>query len=324
VTLAVVIALLPARPLRLVHSGSVTLLGLLFAAASSWGQSNDLKIDHVRVLVQDIGACQDVYRNTLGFNLTHADAVVYQEGSAHNTARLADGTYLELIGIANRERLLTARRWIIDFLQDHQGAHSVGVLVPSAKLVSDHLQSSGIDAPIYNLFSSRPGDNPVLIVTPKLANLPDGAVFFLQYPQESLERRSSLPPPENINTARGILAVWIVVNDLNSASNDAKALGFRPVRSQALGTTGREFETGRGKIVLLQGRAPDGPAARFTRDRGDAVVGISLAVDDLGQARELIEKNSKRIIESYPGYYGNSFLVPPELSCGTWIEMVQK
>jgi hypothetical protein len=53
-------------------------------------------------------------------------------------------------------------------------------------------------------------------------------------------------------------------------------------------------------------------------------VGISLAVDDLGQARELIEKNSKRIIESYPGYYGNSFLVPPELSCGTWIEMVQK
>jgi catechol 2,3-dioxygenase-like lactoylglutathione lyase family enzyme len=306
----------------------VALFGLLSAAACAFGQSDAGTIDHVRVLVHDMGVCQDVYRNTLGFNLSHAEAVAYQEGSAHNTARFSDGTYLELIGIANREKLLGARPWIVNFLQDHQGAHSVGVLVPSAKQVSERLQSSGIDAAIYDLVGSRPGDKPIRIVTPKLANLPDGAIFFLEYPQESLERRKSSPPAVNANTTQGILGVWIVVTDLSKASNDAEeALGFRPVRSldsQVLGATGREFEVSGGKIVLLQGSAHDGTAARFTRDRGEGVMGISLEVGDLAKARALIEKNTKRTLTPYAGFYGNSFLVPAELSCGTWIEMVQR
>jgi hypothetical protein len=309
------------------HNFFVTLFGLLSAAACAFGQSDAGTIDHVRVLVHDMEVCQDVYRNTLEFDLTRAEAVAYQEGSAHNSARLSDGTYLELIGIADREKLLSARPWIVNFLQDHQGAHSVGVWVPSAKRVSDRLQSSGIDAAIYDLVGSRPGDKPIRIVTPKLANLPDGAIFFLEYPQESLERRKSSPPAVNTNTSQGILGVWIVVTDLSKASNDAEALGFRPVRSldsQVLGATGREFEVGRGKIVLLQRTAHDGTAARFTRDRGEGVMGISLEVGDLAKARALIQKNTKRTLAPYAGFYGNSFLVPAELSCGTWIEMVQR
>jgi catechol 2,3-dioxygenase-like lactoylglutathione lyase family enzyme len=309
------------------HKLLVTLFGLLSAAACAFGQSDAGTIDHVRVLVHDMGACQDVYRNTLGFDLSRAEALVYQEGSAHNAARLADGTYVELVGVADREKLLSARPWIVNFLQDHQGAHSVGVLVPSAKRVSERLHSSGIDATIYDLVGSRPGDKPIHLVTPKLVNFADGAIFFLEYPQESLERRRSLPAAVNTNTAQGILGVWIVVKDLSKASNDAESLGFRPARSlesQVLGARGREFEVGRGKVALLQASAPDGPAARFTRDRGEGVMGISLEVGDLAKARVLIEKNTKRAIAPYAGFYGNSFLLPAELSCGAWIEMVQK
>ena len=50
--------------------------------------------------------------------------------------------------------------------------------VASARL--DHLQSSGIDAPIYNLSGPRSEGKPILIVARKLANLPDSAVFCLE------------------------------------------------------------------------------------------------------------------------------------------------
>jgi len=61
------------------HNFLVTLFGLLSAAACAFGQSDAGTIDHVRLLVHDMGACQDVYRNTLGFNLTRAEAVAYRE-----------------------------------------------------------------------------------------------------------------------------------------------------------------------------------------------------------------------------------------------------
>jgi hypothetical protein len=97
-------------------------LGLLFASGSVLAQSDAGTVDHVRVLVHDITAAQDNYRNVLGLDIRHAEATVYPEGSAHNGSFLPDGTYLELIAIADREKLLNSRPWIVDFLQSHQGA----------------------------------------------------------------------------------------------------------------------------------------------------------------------------------------------------------
>lgn len=299
----------------------------LFVAACAFGQANAGVIDHVRILAKDMGVCQNIYRNTLGFDLAHADAVVYEEGSSHNSARLGDGTYIELVGVSDREKLQESRPWIVDFLREHQGLHSVGVLASSAKAVSDHLQTSGIDVTTYNLTASRPGEKPIQIVTPKLANLPDGAIFFLEYPPESLARRRSLPPAVNTNSAQGILAVWIVVKDLSTSRKDAETLGFRFVRtleSQTLRATGQEFETNLGNIVLLQGSISDGPTARFIRDRSEGVMGLSLEVKDFVKTRALIETNAGRSFAPYTGFYGKSFLIPAELSCGAWIEMVQK
>jgi catechol 2,3-dioxygenase-like lactoylglutathione lyase family enzyme len=86
----------------------------------AFGQSDAGTIDHVRVLVHDMGACQEVYRTTLGFELSHAEAVVYQEGSTHNTARLVDGTYVELVAIPDREKLLNARPFLFSSPTDDE------------------------------------------------------------------------------------------------------------------------------------------------------------------------------------------------------------
>lgn len=112
-----------------------------------------------------------------GFSIL-SQTEVFQEGSSHTSVWFSDGSYLEFIGITEQDRLLKSRPWMVDFLQNHQGSHSVGIRVRSAKEMSDRLQLRGIEAPIFNLVDSHPEAKPILLVTPKLVNLPDGAIFI--------------------------------------------------------------------------------------------------------------------------------------------------
>jgi hypothetical protein len=297
-------------------------LGVSLLSNRALCQSDVAKIDHVRILAHDIAAAQSQYGSMLGFDLSRAEAFIYPEGSAHNGTELSDGTYLELIGIADREKLLKSRPWIVDFLQDHQGAHSVGILVTSAKDVADRLKTRGIEAPVFNLVSSHPGAKPILLVTPKLVSLPDGAIFFVEYPVQPSARTVVQP-----NTAQGMAAVWIAVRDLQKASQEAERLGFHPGRLlefKNLGARGRELQTSPGKIVLLEANSSGKPTADFLRERGQGVMGLSLAVGDIAKARSLIGGKANRDLPIYEGVYGKSFLVPPEVASGVWIEMVQK
>jgi 4-hydroxyphenylpyruvate dioxygenase-like putative hemolysin len=313
------------RSPRVSTAGGLTIVIALIVpllSSSAVGQSEMASIDHVRILVHDIAAAENQYRSVLGFDMTRTEPVLYPEGSLHNGAALTDGTYLELIGIADRDKLLKSRPWIVDFLKDRQGAHSVGMIVASAKDVADRLQSRGIEAPVFSLVSHHPGTKPILLVTPKLVNLPDGAIFFLEYPQQ-VSAQTTVQP----NTTQGILAVWIVVEDLEKASQESQTLGFHPGRLlefKNLGARGRELETGRGKILLLEATSSGKPTANFFRQRGQGVMGFTLAVGDIAKAQSLIGEKTTRSFPTYDGSFGKSFLVPPEVTNGVWIEMVQK
>lgn len=315
------------RPRLSVGAGSIIVvaLALFLQCSSALGQSDAPTLDHVRVLVHDIAAAQNTLHK-LGFEVRRPEASVYQEGSAHNSAFLSDGTYVELIGIADRDKLLKSRPWIVDFLQHYQGAHSAGVIVTSAKDVADRLQSLKIDAPLFTLLGSQPGAKPVLLITPKLASLPDGAIFFVEYPWQRTTATSAAQFAQP-NTVHGTIAVWILVKDLEKASKDVETLGFHSGRLldfKVLGARGRECQTGHGSILLLEPNSPGKPAADFSHERGEGVMGVTLAVGDLGNAKSLIEKNTRRELRSYDGIYGKSILVPAELANGVWIEMVQE
>jgi 4-hydroxyphenylpyruvate dioxygenase-like putative hemolysin len=133
-------------------------------------------------------------------------------------------------------------------------------------------------------------------------------------------------PFEHPNSAQRIAAVWIVVKDVRTASFDLKALGWRAVgavRSRSLGATGREFATDNSSIMLLQPNGT-GPAAEFRRQRGEGVMGVSVAVTDLARAHLLVETNTGRKFPEYDGFHGKSFLVPADLASGCWIEFTQE
>ena len=89
----------------------MVLSAVLLSACRVFSQTDGGSIDHVRILVRDIQVSKKQYRDVLGFNLPHPDVYVYAEGSAHDGADLSDHTYLELLGVADEERLAKVRPW---------------------------------------------------------------------------------------------------------------------------------------------------------------------------------------------------------------------
>jgi len=166
------------------------------------------------------------------------------------------------------------------------------------------------------------GQQPVQLVTPKMAHMPEGAIFFVQYPP----RKTPLTRLTQPNTADRIDAVWIVVKNLKAASADLTALGFRRLRhlrSKVLGAEGQEFAGDHGNLVLLHASRSDGPVSQFAAERGDGVMGLTILVKSLEQAHTLAERNAGRKFPIYKGWEGQSFLIPAQIASGAWIEMAR-
>jgi len=66
-----------------------------------------------------------------------------------------------------------------------------------------------------------------------------------------------------------------------------------------------------------------GPQGRCGCPDDQGIIGLSIEVADLGKARQLAESGTGRKLETYKGFYGTSFLLPPEVTHGVWIEMFQ-
>lgn len=101
--------------------------GPAFAVESPVGE-----VDHVRVLVRDIGAARENCILSPGFVSPVAAPVICPEGSAHDAARFAAGGYFGLFGIADREGMTKSRPWMVEFLDKHEGAHSAGFKIAAA------------------------------------------------------------------------------------------------------------------------------------------------------------------------------------------------
>lgn len=307
------------RSLRLILPSVIILSSISMAAHA---QSSDLgTINHVRILVHDVQASQDVY-SKLGFSFP-GPVLVYPEGSIHQASFFPDSTYLELIGVADRQKLLEARPWIVEFSEKYEGAHSIGFQINSAKDLSNRLRTQHIEAPVSELKSNQPGAKPFVHVTPKLQHLPEGILFFTEYPSNT-KAKSKLSP--ETKASETLAAAWIVVKDLDKAASDLQALGFRTVRSftsDILHAKGQEFAAPSGSILLLHASG-DGPVSQFATRRGDGVMGVSITVPDLSKTHTLTEGKANQTFSIYRGLYGKAFVVPGELARGLWIEFTEK
>ncbi len=176
--------------------------------------------------------------------------------------------------------------------------------------------------------------NSVEVVTPS-PYLGDVA-FFIEYNREAhaalvrkhpelAKRRNSTQHP---NGAHGITSFWLAVDDLESAARAYASVGF-PVGSEEafprLQATGREVEAGEGSILLLHSDTHQGPVAAYLEHRNAAAgfMGTTLRVEDLRPAEQALPASALPQLIQEPGREDRSFLIPPELSHGVWIELAE-
>ncbi len=116
----------------------------------------------------------------------------------------------------------------------------------------------------------------------------------------------------------------MTVKDADEAIGRYESLGFpakREVSFSQMEAKGREIEAGQGTILLLSPWVPGGKTGSFLAKRGEGVVGVSLQVKNLATAQRILEEYRGEEFERYDGVYGESLLVPPELTHEVWLEL---
>ncbi len=87
------------------------------------------------------------------------------------------------------------------------------------------------------------------------------------------------------------------------------------------------FDTGRGKIELLEATSPESPIAKFIEKRGKGIHHICLEVDDIKLAiKELVEADIE-LIDKTPRVGAEGYLVAfihPKSTGGVLVELAEK
>jgi hypothetical protein len=129
------------------------------------------------------------------------------------------------------------------------------------------------------------------------------------------------------NTARKLSSIWIAVQDIASAVDQADRLGFPRRDSRELsilGARGREVQCGVGTIVFWEPMEKNGTLATIIKREGLGPFGVGVEVADLNRAHDIAEQGTgkKLTLNSVSGR--KRFVVPGDLASGTWIEFVQR
>jgi hypothetical protein len=234
------------------------------------------QIDHVVVMVDDLGAAADLWRR-LGFTLSprgqHSDIV----GTANHTVMFGDD-YLELLVIT--KDTAHNRPWRQAMDQGGEGLYGVALATDSADAAQAALVAAGIGAdPViaFERMVERQGHPPTparFRVTSTPAGTIDGVKLFVC---QHLTRESVWLPElrRHPNTVGHIVRLDMQVPDL------AEALAaWRRLLGDGAATAGRRQATLRIGRHRLRLRAAPGQAARITR--------LTLAVADLGAAARAV------------------------------------
>jgi hypothetical protein len=80
-------------------------------------------------------------------------------------------------------------------------------------------------------------------------------------------------------------------------------------------------------VDAVQGKEPANPllghGLGVDHDDG-SIIAVSIEVSDLSKARSWVEGHSGHKLDQYKGFYGQSILIPPDLTHGIWMELFRR
>ena len=114
---------------------------------NSWVLGEGDGIDHPGILVRDLEAAKDTYRDMLGFWIQPRGVVSLPSGSGVqiSNASFEDGSYLQLMGVDDLEKVRLNRPAYLSFLEKHEGAKYLMLTVSSAENTAKFLRARGLD-----------------------------------------------------------------------------------------------------------------------------------------------------------------------------------
>lgn len=296
-------------------------------------------VDHVGIAVRDLDSCIELYRNRLGFTIS--DRATLPGGAANAGVHFKNKTFLELISVYDRERASKSATNLVPFLDKHQGTLFVGIAVESVEQAAAYLRGRGFEVggPMGGTMTPDGAQETL----PELWKTiwfrkpfdPGENLFFIQYgPHEVWSKVEEKYPqfkqdPAKSVHANGALrlhAVWMSVENLGDSTKAYESIGLvrgTKMTLSAIGASAQEIRAGNGAILLLTPDAPGGHLQEFMADRGQAVMGVSIEVEDIERTRAVLKERLHQELAVYSGAFGKSVLVPGQLAAGAWIEFFQ-
>ena len=129
----------------------------------------------------------------------------------------------------------------------------------------------------------------------------------------------------------GIEHIGIAVKELKTDAPFWKhILGINHTNSEKVESEGvltDIYDTGKGKVELLESLHPDSPVKKFLEDRGPGIHHVCFEVDDIYTSiKELKENNIRVIGEKYRiGVEGYKVVfIPPKSTGGILVELAEK
>jgi hypothetical protein len=288
-----------------------------------------VELDHILLWGRDIDQVSVVMAVKLGLQVRPGRN---PGGVANRYVRMADGSYLELLGITRPDAAMDAGMQA-DQARLHRGAGSRTFGLRSTPLDATRLrlQQSGLrPTAIFSASLDDPdGDGPsapprwrlfAFDSQPLSSNL-----FFIDYAvlRHNVERaEDGRAARQHPDTARELSAVWLLSSDADADRRQLERMGFSgaaPVRMAQIAARGFAVPVGHKQVVVLQ---PDGAgmAAEALRRGGSQVFGVSIGVADLDRAKRQVERGYEKALVGYHGLLGNSFLAPTQGDLGLLVE----
>ena len=293
-------------------------------------------VDHVGIGVRDLAQTQHDYEQ-LGFKVSKGGH--FPGGLSNCGVSLQNNSYLELLAVSgSTPSVHSDAADVADFVTKHEGAMFLGIDVSSARAAADYLKAHNFDVDGPNPGSiMKEGETtppPPMWYDVSTADKPAAnkkaftiPIFLIEYLSSSWKDKARAEGRmDHPNTALGIHAVWFAVHDADAQLRTLSDAGFEVGESREakfLNAHGREVKAGQGVLVLLESSDQNGLLTKYLSDHDEGIVGLSIEVSDLPKARQLAESGTGRKLETYKGFYGTSFLLPPEITHGVWTEMFQ-
>ncbi|MGN2246413.1 VOC family protein [Frateuria sp. GZRR35] len=286
-------------------------------------------LDHVLLWGRSIDQVTSVMTARLGFQVVPGRNPT---GVANRYIRMADGSYIELLGITRSDAAMDPGM-LADQASLHggAGARTFGLRTHALELRREQLAAGGF-APtdVFSASADDPdGDGPGAPPRWRLFAFQrdplSSHLFFIDYavlratPAREADTQVARRHP---NGAQAVTAFWLLSADAGADRDRLARMGFAgatPIRFPQLAARGYCIPVDGKRLLALQ---PDGEgiAADALRTGGSQVIGVDVSVMDVDLARRRVARGYETDVAAYDGLFGRSFLAPSREDLGMLVE----